>query len=287
MKDLPVTIPLLGGVGSSLANTVPTKPPTTITQASSAATNASPLDKPAEVKPSGLVFASALTVSKPVATLASVTKMESTTVNRPEQKPQAVSVIAGLSFAEKDSSQKPSIKTPSLCDSNKMRPVTILDFADIMPAEVKGSSQKLLHSQPALPPQQQMAAFLKKTPPSPKENARDQPFTHLPSALVTTGISPVKQSMTVSSAQTQSTLASPPKIVHSSPVVVQTNSQSGFTAASLVAAIGSGVHNSFIDLSSTIRPQQMPSASAAPQTILDTISPPRRLVSFSVHTIKC
>lgn len=241
----------------------------------------------ANVKPTVTV----IHVQKPVATTASVTKMESTAVSSrsaPELKLKTVPVITGLNLVQKDATQKSAtVKSPSSESLPSKPAVTILDFADmILPDGGQTETSKLLHSQQATPPKPQLASFLNKTPSSPKDKPRDQPLTHLPSSVVTSSISLPIQSSTISPARTQITMSSPPKIIRSSPVVVQSTGQSGLMSASVGSLTAQGLPNNFIDLgASSMRQQQQQqqqkqqaavSLSSPSQTILDSITSPRR-----------
>lgn len=279
------------GTGSNPATTAPAAVPaisaslpTTTAMALSVLKTLAQSDRLTDIKPTAAAMATVIPVHKPVATAASVTKMESTAVSRsgPEQKPQTVSVIAELNLAQKDAAQKTAtVKSPPLSDSLQSKPaVTILDFADMMMPQGQTETSKLLHSQQATPTKQPLASFLNKTTSSPKEKPRDQLLTHLPSSVITTTtISLPIQSSTISPARTQITMSSPPKIIRSSPVVVQSTSHSGLMAASVGSLAAKGLPNNFIDLaaSSLMQQQQAAVSLATPsQTILDAITSPRR-----------
>lgn len=284
--------PSVVGTGSTSATTAPAAAAAvsaisaslTTATALSVLKNLAQSDRLADIKPSIAALATVIPVHKPVATTASATKMETTAVGRsgPEQKPQTVSVIAGLNLAQKDTAQKPTtVKSPPLSDSLQSKPaVTILDFADMMMPQGQTEASKLLHSQQATPPKQPLASFLGKTTSSPKEKPRDQPLTHLPSSVITTTtISLPIQSSTISPARTQITMSSPPKIIRSSPIVVPSTSQSGLMAASVGSLAAKGLPNNFIDLaaSSLMQQQQTAVSLASPsQTILESITSPRR-----------
>lgn len=289
VKDMTSVTPLVVATGSNLATTAPAAVPAVSASLATTAMGLSvfktlaQLDR-LDIKPTVAAPSTVIPVHKPVATAASVTKMESTAVSRsaPEQKPQTVSVIAELNLAQKDSAQKPAIivKSPPLLDSLQSKPaVTILDFADMM-SQGQTETSKLLHSQQATPPKQPLASFLNKTTSSPKEKPRDQMLTHLPSSVITTTtISLPIQSSTISPARTQITMSSPPKVIRSSPIVVQSTSHSGLMAASVGSLAAKGLPNNFIDLaaSSLMQQQQAAVSLATPsQTILDTITSPRR-----------
>ena len=278
------------GTGSNPATTAPAAVPaisaslpTTTAMALSVLKTLAQSDRLTDIKPTAAAMATVIPVHKPVATAASVTKMESTAVSRsgPEQKPQTVSVIAELNLAQKDAAQKTAtVKSSPLSDSLQSKPaVTILDFADMMMPQGQTETSKLLHSQQATPTKQPLASFLNKTTSSPKEKPRDQ-LTHLPSSVITTTtISLPIQSSTISPARTQITMSSPPKIIRSSPVVVQSTSHSGLMAASVGSLAAKGLPNNFIDLaaSSLMQQQQAAVSLATPsQTILDAITSPRR-----------
>lgn len=281
--------PLVVATGSNLATTAPAAVPAVSASLATTAMGLSVFKTLAQsdrldIKPTVAAPSTVIPVHKPVATAASVTKMESTAVSRsaPEQKPQTVSVIAELNLAQKDTAQKPAIivKSPPLSDSLQSKPaVTILDFADMM-SQGQTETSKLLHSQQATPPKQPLASFLNKTTSSPKEKPRDQMLTHLPSSVITTTtISLPIQSSTISPARTQITMSSPPKVIRSSPIVVQSTSHSGLMAASVGSLAAKGLPNNFIDLaaSSLMQQQQAAVSLATPsQTILDTITSPRR-----------
>lgn len=281
--------PSVVATGSNLATTAPAAVPAVSASLATTAMGLSVFKTLAQsdrldIKPTVAAPSTVIPVHKPVATAASVTKMESTAVSRsaPEQKPQTVSVIAELNLAQKDSAQKPAIivKSPPLSDSLQSKPaVTILDFADMM-SQGQTETSKLLHSQQATPPKQPLASFLNKTTSSPKEKPRDQMLTHLPSSVITTTtISLPIQSSTISPARTQITMSSPPKVIRSSPIVVQSTSHSGLMAASVGSLAAKGLPNNFIDLaaSSLMQQQQAAVSLATPsQTILDTITSPRR-----------
>lgn len=282
--------PLVVATGSNLATTAPAAVPAVSASLATTAMGLSVFKTLAQsdrldIKPTVAALSTVIPVHKPVATAASVTKMESTAVSRsaPEQKPQTVSVIAELNLAQKDTAQKPAIivKSPPLSDSLQSKPaVTILDFADMMMSQGQTETSKLLHSQQATPPKQPLASFLNKTTSSPKEKPRDQMLTHLPSSVITTTtISLPIQSSTISPARTQITMSSPPKVIRSSPIVVQSTSHSGLMAASVGSLAAKGLPNNFIDLaaSSLMQQQQAAVSLATPsQTILDTITSPRR-----------
>lgn len=290
VKDMTSVTPLVVATGSNLATTAPAAVPAVSASLATTAMGLSVFKTLAQsdrldIKPTVAAPSTAIPVHKPVATAASVTKMESTAVSRsaPEQKPQTVSVIAELNLAQKDSAQKPAIivKSPPLLDSLQSKPpVTILDFADMMMSQGQTETSKLLHSQQATPPKQPLASFLNKTTSSPKEKPRDQMLTHLPSSVITTTtISLPIQSSTISPARTQITMSSPPKVIRSSPIVVQSTSHSGLMAASVGSLAAKGLPNNFIDLaaSSLMQQQQAAVSLATPsQTILDTITSPRR-----------
>lgn len=281
--------PSVLATGSNLATTAPAAVPAVSASLATTAMGLSVFKTLAQsdrldIKPTVAAPSTVVPVHKPVATAASVTKMESTAVSRsaPEQKPQTVSVIAELNLAQKDTAQKPAIivKSPPLSDSLQSKPaVTILDFADMM-SQGQTETSKLLHSQQATPPKQPLASFLNKTTSSPKEKPRDQMLTHLPSSVITTTtISLPIQSSTISPARTQITMSSPPKVIRSSPIVVQSTSHSGLMAASVGSLAAKGLPNNFIDLaaSSLMQQQQAAVSLATPsQTILDTITSPRR-----------
>lgn len=289
VKDMTSVTPLVVATGSNLATTAPAAVPAVSASLATTAMGLSVFKTLAQsdrldIKPTVAAPSTVIPVHKPVATAASVTKMESTAVSRsaPEQKPQTVSVIAELNLAQKDSAQKPAIivKSPPLLDSLQSKPaVTILDFADMM-SQGQTETSKLLHSQQATPPKQPLASFLNKTTSSPKEKPRDQMLTHLPSSVITTTtISLPIQSSTISPARTQITMSSPPKVIRSSPIVVQSTSHSGLMAASVGSLAAKGLPNNFIDLaaSSLMQQQQAAVSLATPsQTILDTITSPRR-----------
>ena len=135
--------PSVVGTGSKPATTAPAAVPAVSASLATTAMALSVLktlaqsDRLADSKPTIAALSTAIPVHKPVATAASVTKMETTAVSRsgPEQKPQTVSVIAELNLAQKDTAQKPAIlvKSPPLSDNLQSKPaVTILDFADMM-----------------------------------------------------------------------------------------------------------------------------------------------------------
>lgn len=290
VKDMTSVTPLVVATGSNLATTAPAAVPAVSASLATTAMGLSVFKTLAQsdrldIKPTVAALSTVIPVHKPVATAASVTKMESTAVSRsaPEQKPQTVSVIAELNLAQKDTAQKPAIivKSPPLSDSLQSKPaVTILDFADMMMSQGQTETSKLLHSQQATPPKQPLASFLNKTTSSPKEKPRDQMLTHLPSSVITTTtISLPIQSSTISPARTQITMSSPPKVIRSSPIVVQSTSHSGLMAASVGSLAAKGLPNNFIDLaaSSLMQQQQAAVSLATPsQTILDTITSPRR-----------
>lgn len=295
VKDMASVTPSVVGTGSNPTITAPAAVPAVSASLATTAMALSVLktlaqsDRVADIKPTKAALSTVIPVHKPVATAASVTKMETTAVSRsgPEQKPHTVSVIAELNLAQKDTTQKPAIivKSPPLSDSLQSKPaVTILDFADMMMPQGQTETSKLLHSQQATPPKQPLASFLNKTTSSPKEKPRDQLLTHLPSSVITTTtISLPIQSSTISPARTQITMSSPPKIIRSSPVVVQSTSHSGLMAASVGSLAAKGLPNNFIDLaaSSLMQQQQAAVSLAAPsQTILDTITSPRRPVDL-------
>ncbi|KAL9973844.1 hypothetical protein ACROYT_G020350 [Oculina patagonica] len=300
VKDITSVTSSVVGSGSSSATTAPATVPVLSASLATTATAISVLKNLAQsasdIKLTSAAPATIIHVQKPVVTTASVTKMESTAVSSrsgPELKLQTVPVITGLNLPQKDAAQKPpTVKMPSSSESLQSKPaVTILDFADmILPEGGQTETSKLLHSQQATPPKQQLASFLNKTPSSPKEKPRDQPLTHLPSAVVTTSISLPIQSSTISPARTQITMSSPPKIIRSSPVVVQSNSQSSLTAASVASLAAQALPNNFIDLAaSSIRQQQQQQQqqqqtavphSSPSQTILDSITSPRRPVDL-------
>lgn len=282
------------GTGSTSTATAPTTVPALSASLATTATAISVLKNLAQsasnIKPTVAAPATVIHVQKPVVTTASVTKMESTAVSSrsgPEHKVQTVPVITGLNLAQKDTAQNLSpVKLPSSSESLQSKPaVTILDFADmILPESGQTETSKLLHSQQGTPPKQQLASFLNKTSSSPKEKPRDQPLTHLPSSVVTTSISLPIQSSTISPARTQITMSSPPKIIRSSPVVVQSTGQAGLMAASVGSLAAQALPNNFIDLAaSSIRQQQQQQQQQTPvshtspsQTILDNITSPRR-----------
>ena len=279
--------PSVVGTGSTSVTTAPMAVPAISASLATTATALSVLKnlaQSADIKPTIAALATVIPVHKPVATTASVTKMETTAVSRsgPEQKPQTVSVIAEVNVAQKDTAKKPAtVKSPPSSDSLQSKPaVTILDFADMMMPQGQTEASKLLHSQQATPSKQPLASFLNKTTSSPKEKPRDQLLTHLPSSVITTTtISLPIQSSTISPARTQITMSSPPKIIRSSPVVVQSTSHSGLMAASVGSLATKGLPNNFIDLaaSSLMQQQQAVVSLATPsQTILDTITSPRR-----------
>ena len=216
----------------------------------------------------------ATSVPKPVVSTATATKMESTTVNRPELTLQIVPIVTDLKLNKKDTASKSSSANRSLgsdCVAKKddaskppnpslllespksKTPVTILDFADMISPEGQADTSKLLHSQQSIPAKQQLASFLNKTPSPTKEKPKDQPLTHLPSSVVTTAVSHPAQSSTVSPARTQTALTSPPKVVCSSPVLLAA------TVGNLTAA---GLPNNFIDLAS-LRQQPRPAVDLA------------------------
>lgn len=282
--------PSVVGTGITSSTTAPAAVPAISASLATTATALSVLknlaqsDGLADIKPTIAALATVIPVHKPVTTTASVTKMETTAVSRsgPEQKPQTVSVIAELNLAQKDTAQKSvTVKSPPLSDSLQSKPaVTILDFADMMMPQGQTEASKLLHSQQATPPKQPLASFLNKMPASPKEKPRDQLLTHLPSSVITTTtISLPIQSSTISPARTQITMSSPPKIIRSSPVVVQSTSHSGLMAASVGSLAAKGLPNKFIDLAASSLMQQQQAAvslTTPSQTILDTITSPRR-----------
>jgi len=286
--------PSVVGAGSTSATTAPVAVPAISASLATTATALSVLknlaqsDRLADIKPTIAALATVIPVHKPVTTTASVTKMETTVVSRsgPEQKQQTVSVIAELNLAQKDTVQKQSatVKSPPSSDSVQSKPaVTILDFADMMMPQGQTDASKLLHSKQATPPKQPLASFLNKTTSSPKEKPRDQLLTHLPSSVITTTtISLPIQSSTISPARTQITMSSPPKIIRSSPIVVQSTSHSGLMAASVGSLAAKGLPNNFIDLAASSLMQQQQQQQAAvslatpSQTILDTITSPRR-----------
>lgn len=264
------------------ATTIPALSASTTTTTATALAvlkNFAQLDRPTDINPSAAAAAPATVI-----TTASVTKMESTVVSRsgPEQKLQAVPVITGLNLTQKDAAaQKPAVKSsPSVTEKSlQSKPaVTILDFADMILPEGQAETSKLLLSQQAIPPKQPLPSFLNKTPSPPKEKSRDQvPLTHLPSSVVTAAISLPNQSSTISPVRTFITMSSPPKIIRSSPVVVQSISQSGLMAASVGSLAAQGLTNNFIDLAASMRQQQQtPVSLASPQTMLDSITSPRR-----------
>ena len=282
--------PSVVGSGSTSVTTAPVAMPVISASLATTATALSVLknlaqsDRLADIKPTLAAMATVIPVQKPVTTTASVTKMETTSVSRPgpEQRPQTVSVISELNLGQKDTAQKSAmVKSPPLSDSLQSKSaVTILDFADMMMPQGQTEASKLLHSQQATPPKQPLASFLNKTTSSPKETPRDQLLTHLPSSVITTTtISLPIQSSTISPARTQITMSSPPKIIRSSPIVVQSTGHSGLMAASVGNLTAKGLPNNFIDLatSSLMQQQQAAVSLATPsQTILDAITSPRR-----------
>ena len=279
---MPSVTPTVVGIGSASAAASQALPAssTTTTTAATALSVLKNLAQSDRLITDMAAPASVLTVQKPVVTTASVTKMESTVVSRSgaEQKIQVVPVIAGLNLSQKE----PAVKSPPSSDSLQSKPaVTILDFADMILPEGQVDTSKLLHSQQTIPPKQQLASFLNKTPASPKEKPRDQPLTHLPSSVVASTMSVPVQSSTISPARTQIAMSSPPKIIRSSPAIVQSSSasQPGLMAATVGSLAAQGLPNNFIDLASSLRQQQTQvSPVSSAQTILDATSP-RRLAN--------
>lgn len=169
------------------------------------------------------------------------------------------------------------MKSPSLSSDNlQSKPaLTILDFADMILPGGQAVATKSLQLPQTVPPKQQLGSFLNKTPASPKEKPRDQPLSHMPSSVVTSTISVPVQSSTISPARTQITMSSPPKIIRSSPAIVQSSStsQQGLMAATVGGLAAQGLQNSFIDLASSLRQQQTPvSLATSSPTILDSAS---------------
>ena len=263
------------GIGSPPAITSPARAPSlTATTAATALSVLKNLAQSDRIITDMAAPTSVLTVQKPVVTTASATKMESTAVSRsgPEQKTQVALAVAGLNLPQKES----AIKLPSSSDSLQSKPaLTLLDFADMIHPEGQAVTTKPLQPPQTIPPKQQSGSFLTKTPASPKEKPRDQPLTHLPSSVVTSTISVPVQSSTISPARTQIAMSSPPKIIRSSPVVVQSSSvsQSGLIASTVGGLAAQGLPNNFIDLASSLRQQQTPvSLATSSPTILDAVS---------------
>lgn len=276
-KVLPSSNSLVVNIGSSSVTTAtPALSAATVTPAISALKNLVQSGQAANIKTAAPVIHStvATSVPKPVVSTATATKMESTTVNRPELTLQIVPIITDLKLNKKDTASKSSSANRSLgsdCVAKKddaskpsnpslllespksKTPVTILDFADMISPEGQADTSKLLHSQQSIPAKQQLASFLNKTPSPTKEKPKDQPLTHLPSSVVTTAVSHPAQSSTVSPARTQTALTSPPKVVRSSPVLL---------AAAVGNLTAAGLPNNFIDLAS-LRQQPRPAVDLA------------------------
>ena len=285
-KVLPSSNSLVVTIGSSSVTTAtPAVSAATATPAISALKNLVQSGQAANIKTAAPVIHStvATSVPKPVVSTATATKMESTTVNRPELTLQIVPIITDLKLNKKDTASKSSSANRSLgsdCVAKKdnpskppnpslllespksKTPVTILDFADMISPEGQGDTSKLLHSQQSIPAKQQLASFLTKTPSPTKEKPKDQPLTHLPSSVVTTAVSHPAQSSTVSPARTQTALTSPPKVVRSSPVTIPSVNQSVLLAATVGNLTAAGLPNNFIDLVS-LRQQPRPAVDVA------------------------
>lgn len=270
---------------NSLVVTIGSSSVTTATPAISALKNLVQSGQSANIKTAAPVIHStvATSVPKPVVSTATATKMESTTVNRPELTLQIVPIITDLKLNKKDTASKSSSvnralgsdcvakkdnasKPPNpslLLESPKSKtPVTILDFADMISPEGQADTSKLLHSQQSIPAKQQLASFLNKTPSPTKEKPKDQPLTHLPSSVVTTAVSHPALASTVSPARTQTALTSPPKVVRSSPVTIPSVNQSVLLAATVGNLTAAGLPNNFIDLAS-LRQQPRPAVDLA------------------------
>lgn len=285
-KVLPSSNSLVVNIGSSSVTTAtPALSAATVTPAISALKNLVQSGQAANIKTAAPVIHStvATSVPKPVVSTATATKMESTTVNRPELTLQIVPIITDLKLNKKDTASKSSSANRSLgsdCVAKKddaskppnpslllespksKTPVTILDFADMISPEGQADTSKLLHSQQSIPAKQQLASFLNKTPSPTKEKPKDQPLTHLPSSVVTTAVSHPAQSSTVSPARTQTALTSPPKVVRSSPVTIPSVNQSVLLAATVGNLTAAGLPNNFIDLAS-LRQQPRPAVDLA------------------------
>lgn len=276
IKDIPSATSSVVGIGSPSAITSPARAPSlTTTKAVITMSALKNLAQSDQLIPNVVAPTSAITVQKPIVTTASVTKMESTAVSRagPEQKTQSAPTMAGLNLPQKE----PAMKSPSLSSDNlQSKPaLTILDFADMILPGGQAVATKPLQLPQTVPPKQQLGSFLNKTSASPKEKPRDQPLSHMPSSVVTSTISVPVQSSTISPARTQITMSSPPKIIRSSPAIVQSSStsQQGLMAATVGGLATQGLQNSFIDLASSLRQQQTPvSLATSSPTILDSAS---------------
>lgn len=249
---------------NSLVVTIGSSSVTTATPALSALKNLVQSGQSANIKTAAPMIHStvAASVPKPVVSTATATKMESTTVNRPELTLQIVPIITDLKLNKKDNASKPPNPSLLLESPKSKTPVTILDFADMISPEGQADTSKLLHSQQSIPGKQQLASFINKTPSPTKEKPKDQPLAHLPSSVVTTAVSHPAQSSTVSPARTQTALTSPPKVIRSSPVTIPNVNQSVLLAATVGNLTATGLPNNFIDLAS-LRQQPRPAVDLA------------------------
>lgn len=272
-KVLPSSNSLVVNIGSSsLTTATPALSAATVTPAISALKNLVQSGQAANIKTAAPVIHStvATSVPKPVVSTATATKMESTTVNRPELTLQIVPIITDLKLNKKDTASKSSSANRSLgsdCvakkdNASKPPNPSLLLESPKSKTPVTADTSKLLHSQQSIPPKQQLASFLNKTPSPTKEKPKDQPLTHLPSSVVTTAVSHAAQSSTVSPARTQTALTSPPKVVRSSPVTIPSVNQSVLLAATVGNLTAAGLPNNFIDLAS-LRQQPRPAVDLA------------------------